>query len=202
MPERFGFNRLAAAREVQHIMIQTEQIPLLRGPRPEGATPTTRKAPRQRPPTARLSRRSLLGAAVASGTALGFSLLGVFPAARRADAEGYDIWTGACPSYAGNHNCSPGCGPSAVNINACEPAGGQHYGYHRTDAVGLVDYSLNPDACTTQWAEADGWMWSYSGYCAGCYVTDYRCHDGRTTVCSKQCVNYLTICRWRTRCIG
>ena len=180
-------------------MIGFDQIPALRGPRPEGAAPANRSAPRRRTP-AGLSRRSLLGAAVASGTALGFSMLGVFPAAKRAYAEGYDIWTGACPPYADPHNCSPGCGPSTVSWESCEQSGTWR-GYHKASGSYPVYYELAPDDCTpTQWAEADGWLWTYSGYCAGCYLTTYRCHDGWTHYCPDQCWSYISICRWRTRC--
>jgi hypothetical protein len=177
---------------------ELEEIPPLRGDRPAGAVAVSRKAPRQSVslagPTG-LSRRSILRAAIASGTALGFAALGVFPAARRAYAEGYDIWTGACPSYADNHNCSPGCGPSPVRSNACSG------GWHRTGGTWPEFWSLRIDACTTQWREADGWLWSYTGYCNGCRVITWRCHDGWYTYCDYYgCYDYDSICRYRYRC--
>src|SRR5262245_23883986 len=188
-------------------MIQLEQIPPLRGPRPEGSTPAppaTRKAPRQNTTASasgRVSRRSILSAAIASGTALGFSLLGAFPAAKRAYADGYDIWTGPCPAYAANHNCSPGCGPSVVEFASCASSG-----YHKNgvEIPGILSYSLWPNNCypgVANWA--DGWMWSQSS-CLGCLSLDFRCHDGRTTRCTTgrggSCSSWISICRWITRC--
>src|SRR5262245_10855100 len=170
----------------------------MRGPRPPGAATVSRKAPRDDDgPAAGLSRRSVLRTLVASGTFLGFSLLGAFPAARRAYADGYDIKGLPCPSYAENHNCSPGCGPSAVVFATCTSSG-----WHRTDTVvngsSTTAYRLEPNGCYGGWA--DGWMWSQSG-CLGCLSLDFRCHDGRTYNCyAGRCSSYISICRWITRC--
>jgi hypothetical protein len=170
---------------------ELEHIPPLRGPRPAGTATVSRKAPRRNLAIAgatRPSRRSVLRGAVASGMALGFTALGVFPAARRAYADGYDIKGLPCPSYAGPHNCSPGCGPSIVYSAAC---GGD--GWHRVDGNVFISYSLRPNQCYGGWA--DGWLWRAGG-CAGCGTVEWRCHDGWIRTCTTSgCVTSKSICR-------
>src|SRR5690348_9540716 len=92
-----------------------DAIPPLRGTDP-GTGTAVRRRPKDALPTATgggagfaIKRRTMFQA----GTALGLAALGVFPAARRAYADGYSIYT-SCPSYATDHNCSPGCGPSTI----------------------------------------------------------------------------------------
>ena len=182
---------------------ELEHIPVMRGPRPSGTATVTRTAP-QPPATStpapwRPSRRSILRGAIASGTALGFAALGVFPAARRAYADGYDIWTngttGPCnqsSGYARNHNCSPGCGPSVVEFGSCNASG-----WHRVGGSTPVWYGLEPNDCYQN--RYDGWVWRTS-LCQGCVSIDYRCHDGWTLICYEQCYEYVSICRWITRC--
>lgn len=133
-------------------------------------------------------RRRLLQAA----TAVGFTALGVFPQARKAYADGYDIWTGSCPSYASDHDCSPGCGPSAIYGDACETSG-THAGFHKDDGV---TWTLRPNQCYA--GSYDGWLWRYDGACGscGCYV-ERRCHDGYRSTTSGW---VRSICRWNTAC--
>lgn len=134
------------------------------------------------------SRRTVLQAA----TAAGFAALGVFSAAREAYADGYDIWTGACPSYAEDHNCSPGCGPSTIYADACVTSG-TNTGFHRTDGV---TWTLRPNQCYA--GTYDGWLWRYSAACGSCGCgIERRCHDGYRNTGSGW---VKSICRWTTDC--
>jgi hypothetical protein len=122
-------------------------------------------------PSSELSRRGFLWRAGIVGAVIGLKTLGVFPPARQALADGYDIWTslttGPCGpgGYAQGHNCSPGCGPSTV-------CGGGSYGpccdgsWFSTN----YPYALRPNQCYT--GGYDGWKWR----CSSTLV--YRCHDG------------------------
>lgn len=161
-------------------------IPPLRGPMPAGATPVRRRTPRRLPGWSP-SRRSVLQAT----TALGMAALGLFPAARRAIADGYTIYP-RCPSYADDHNCSPGCGPSTIFADACETSG-SNVGFHRNDGV---NFTLRPNQCYA--STYDGWLWRHDGACGACacYV-ERRCHDGYKRT-SSGWVN--SICRWNTQC--
>ncbi|MFG3662284.1 peptidoglycan-binding protein [Streptomyces sp. NPDC047706] len=133
-------------------------------------------------------RRTVLQAA----TALGFAALGVLPAARQAYADGYDIWTGACPGYASDHNCSPGCGPSTVYADACVTSG-TNTGFHRSDGV---TWTLRPNQCYA--GTYDGWLWAYSAACGSCGCgIERRCHDGYRKTASGW---VKSICRWTTDC--
>jgi hypothetical protein len=184
-------------------VIDLDQIPPIRGPRPAGRPPVSRKAPREpsRGLAAALSRRTVLRTMIASGTFLGFSILGAFPAARRAYSDGYDIKGLPCPSYAGPHNCSPGCGPSVVEFASCGSDGWHKNG---VQTPGILSYTLLPNNCYGGWA--DGWMWRYDGTCLGCLSIDFRCHDGRTISCTTgrggSCTSHISICRWITRCVS
>lgn len=178
-------------------------IPPLRGTAPAGAVPADRTAIRIADRTAdrtgvRLegpawapTRRSLLRAGVALGTAAGMAALGVFPAARRAYADGYDIY-GSCPSYASDHDCSPGCGPSTIFADACRTTG-TNIGFHKSDGV---TWTLRPNQCYAQ--TYDGWRWRYQGACGSCacYV-ERRCHDGYRSTSAGW---VRSICRWNTDC--
>jgi len=137
------------------------------------------------------TRRSVLQAGAALGTAAGMALLGVFPAARRAYADGYDIYD-RCPSYASDHDCSPGCGPSPIFADACVTSGAGA-GFHKSDGV---TWTLRPNQC---YASAyDGWIWRYQGACGSCacYV-ERRCHDGYRRTSAGW---VRSICRWTTDC--
>ncbi|SOD64369.1 Peptidoglycan-binding (PGRP) domain of peptidoglycan hydrolases-containing protein [Streptomyces zhaozhouensis] len=127
-----------------------------------------------------------------SATVVGFATLGVFGPARQAYADGYDIWTGDCPSYASEHDCSPGCGPSTVHAAACETSG-QYEGFHRNDGV---TWTLRPNQCYS--GSYDGWLWAFSGACGACGCgIERRCHDGYFNSGSGW---VRSICRWTTDC--
>ncbi|GAB3470096.1 peptidoglycan-binding domain-containing protein [Actinophytocola sediminis] len=134
------------------------------------------------------TRRAVLRAGSVVGlTALG----GVFPSVRRAVADGYDIYPN-CPSYAADHNCSPGCGPSTIFADACLTSG-TNTGFHKDDQV---TWRLRPNACLS--GSYDGWMWRYDQACGACSChIERRCHDGYRRTGSGW-VN--SICRWTTEC--
>ena len=144
------------------------------------------------------SRRGFLRGALAGGAAVGLAALGVFPRAREALAHhsnshyGYRIWTGACPSYAAGHNCEPGCGPSTIYVDACEPSGA-YEGWHKASS----GYRLRPGACRSGY---DGWTWRYGARCGQCSnVIEYRCHDGYKLIGGGY---HNSICREVTECDG
>ncbi len=161
-------------------------------PRPRGGATHTRE------PIEVLSRRRFLGRAATVGMALSLAALGVFPPAREAFADGYDVWTstttGPCGpgGYAQNHNCSPGCGPSGV----CD---GTSNGYccdstvwHCSSLTDCPDHPANvyfmglrPNECYQ--GTYDAWMWKCSS------SLKYRCHDGTSCLLHAGCIN--TICR-------
>jgi hypothetical protein len=135
-----------------------------------------------------ISRTTLLKGVAAAGVAWSLSLLEMFPLARIARADGYDIWTdgmnGPCAAgnYAENHQCSPGCGPSAVcggvsDGDCCTS------GWHRTDGTEYSGYQLRPNECWQNYY--DGWFWRCSP------TLRYRCHDGWT---------YSGTQSWKTTC--
>ncbi|WP_283138964.1 hypothetical protein [Rhizohabitans arisaemae] len=155
----------------------------LRGAWPEGAVKAHRRVRFPAP----VSRRSIFRVALAGATSLGLVALTVFPAARTAFAAGYRILPYPCPSYATDHNCSPGCGPSRVCLDCCDIDG-----WHRRRG----DFRLRPNQCAS--GVYDGWLWAYSGPCGRCRggVT-YRCHDGYRRVGHWWS---RTICRATVRC--
>ncbi|RKN04503.1 peptidoglycan-binding domain-containing protein [Streptomyces radicis] len=167
-------------------MTRLDEVPELR--RPGGADrPAQRRRARALPRFAP-SRRTV----IQSATAVGFAALGVFGAAREAYADGYDIWTGECPSYASEHDCSPGCGPSTVHAAACETSG-PYAGFHRNDGV---TWTLRPNQCYS--GSYDGWLWRFTGACGACGCgIERRCHDGYFNSGSGW---VRSICRWTTDC--
>ncbi|EST18283.1 peptidoglycan-binding domain-containing protein [Streptomyces niveus] len=166
-------------------MTSLDDVPTLRHSGNGGRRPRTRRGAL---PSFAPSRRTMLQAA----TAAGFAALGVFTAARQAYADGYDIWTGACPSYATDHNCSPGCGPSTIYADACVTSG-TNTGFHRTDGV---TWTLRPNQCYA--GTYDGWLWRYSAACGSCGCgIERRCHDGYRDTGSGW---VKSICRWTTDC--
>lgn len=180
-------------------MIALEDVPPLRGPRPPGAARVRRRVPGGRP--ALPGRRGLLAGLAAAGATAGLHALGVFPPARQALAAGfrlagyYDIYP-RCPSYAHDHNCSPGCGPSLVCPSCCRTSG-RHKGFHKSGASHPGRYKLRPNQC---YADGyDGWLWAYAGECGDCSggVT-WRCHDGWKK--SRHGNWYRTICRKAMSC--
>lgn len=153
-----------------------EDIPSLDTPpeQPESAQRRFVQAPPAR------GRRGVLRGAVAAGTGLGISALGLFPFAREASAapDGYQILD-SCPSYASSHNCRRGCGPSPVCFDCCRYTGGTTCtdpGWFKTRPSNK--YRLRKNQCVRGrgW---DGWNWKYPGSCGCCRsVIKYRCHDG------------------------
>jgi hypothetical protein len=179
-------------------MIELEDVPPLSGPRPPGAERAHRRIPG---PTDSPARRNVLRGLAAAGTSLGLTALGVFPQARQALAAGYslrgyyDIYP-RCPSYASNHNCSPGCGPSLV-CSVCCRTSGKHKGFHRSGVSDPHRYKLRPNQCYGgRW---DGWVWAYAHSCGNCRKgVTWRCHDGWKK--SKRGNWYKTICRKALAC--
>lgn len=173
-------------------MTSLETVPTLRTPPADARPAGRRRVPGTGPgrPFAGLApaRRRVLQAA----TALGFAAVGLFPAARQAYADGYDIWTGDCPSYASDHNCSPGCGPSTVFAAACATTG-EHAGFHKNDGV---TWTLRPNQCYS--GSYDGWLWRFSEECGtcGCGI-ERRCHDGYHNTGAGW---VRSICRHTTEC--
>lgn len=164
-------------------------VPELRGPEPVAGTVVRRPAVSGVREVARwaFSRRNLLR----TGTALGMAALSVFPAARRAYADGYDIY-GACPSYASDHDCSPGCGPSTIFADSCAVSGTQT-GFHKNDGS---TWLLRPNQCYS--GTYDGWLWRHQGACGACACSiERRCHDGYRRTSSGW---VKSICRWTTEC--
>jgi hypothetical protein len=180
-------------------MIDLDDIPALRGPRPEGASKVRRRVPAEGP-SAQLARRSLLSGLVAAGGTMGLTALGAFPPARQAIEGGYrlvgyyDIYP-RCPSYASSHNCSPGCGPSLVCSTCCQTKGYRR-GYHKSKYL-YPGYMLRPNQCYA--GKYDGWTWAYAHPCGRCKKSvTWRCHDGWKK--SSHGSYYKTICRWATSC--
>ncbi len=184
-------------------MFDLDQIPPLRGTRPDGAERVRRHAPAA---TAEgVGRRSVVGGALAAGTAAGMAAIGVFTPARKAMSEGfslkastsgyYDIYT-TCPSYAGDHNCSPGCGPSTVVAGACRTTGTRR-GYHRSAVTDPGVFKLRPNECYA--GKYDGWIWHYANPCGKCANSvTWRCTDGWKKSSSGSW--YKSICRWAHAC--
>lgn len=150
--------------------------------------------------SARSNRRGFLARCFAAGMGLGLGALAQLPPARQAFAShvGYNPYEilSSCPSYAADHNCFPGCGPSRVHSDACVPDASSHYvGYHRR---GGAQWKVRANQCYGGWA--DGWRWSYGSSCGHCYRSvTRRCHDGWK--CDSSGANcYKTICRWNIYC--
>jgi hypothetical protein len=145
-------------------------------------------------------RRTFLGGMLAAATGTGLAALGVFPSARPALAAGpggqygYRVHTGECPSYSDGANCEPGCGPSPVYLDTCEPAGYYRGWFKNRPSEG---YRLRPGQCLSGF---DAWTWRYSGQCSACrQVIEYRCHDGYKSAGGAW---FNAICRHVTECDG
>lgn len=166
----------------------TMVAPPLRGPAPGMRLEPRPRSRRFRVPRWEPTRRAALRAGVVTGlTVLG----GVFPMVRRAVADGYDIYP-RCPSYAADHNCSPGCGPTMIFPDSCVTSG-SGTGFHKNDQV---LWKLRPNACLS--GSYDGWMWRYDGACGACTChIERRCHDGYRKGSSGW---VPSICRWTTDC--
>ncbi|SCK52878.1 Peptidoglycan-binding (PGRP) domain of peptidoglycan hydrolases-containing protein [Streptomyces sp. WMMB 714] len=170
-----------------------DEIPMLRRPDAQAAGAPAASRPRRpgrmrAPAGFAMPRRRFVQAV----TAVGFAALGVFSVTREAYADGYDIWTGDCPSYASDHDCSPGCGPSTVFAESCEESG-EHAGFHKNDGV---TWTLRPNQCYS--GTYDGWLWRFTGACGACGCgTERRCHDGYRSTESGW---VKSICRYTTDC--
>jgi hypothetical protein len=117
------------------------------------------------------TRRGVLRIILGTGTAAGLTMLGVFPGAKRAAAACVgslnSTISGPCPVNVGD--CSPACGPSAVNQSACNSDG-----WH----MWTGNYRNRPNSCNNV-AGADGWNWYGIGCsCPSGCARAYRCHDG------------------------
>lgn len=163
-------------------------VPPLRGADPGMPVEPRGRTRKLRWPGWTPTRRAVLRA----GSVAGLTVLGgVFPSVRRAVADGYEIYP-RCPSYAADHNCSPGCGPSTIFADACVTSGA-NTGFHKNDQV---TWKLRPNACLS--GSYDGWMWRYDQSCGACTChIERRCHDGYRKTGSGW-VN--SICRWTTEC--
>lgn len=147
-----------------------------------------------------IGRRPLLKGMAATATVLAMGGVQVLVPSRRAYAQSgpYDIKPLPCPSYASDHECRPGCGPSLVcEPNTSKPNG--HCCYHPSgSSQGFHDhrspYSLRPNECASNFY--DGWIWSQN-VCDGCNYIELRCHDGYWQVGS---LSIKTICRWPVKC--
>jgi hypothetical protein len=180
-------------------VIDLDDIPSLRGPRPEGAAKVRRRIPAEGP-APHLARRSLLSGLAAAGGTMGLTALGAFPPARQAIEGGYrlagyyDVYP-KCPSYASSHNCSPGCGPSLVCSTCCQTKG-YRKGFHKSKYL-YPGYMLRPNQCYA--GKYDGWTWAYAHPCGKCKKSvTWRCTDGWKK--SAHGSYYKTICRWATSC--
>jgi hypothetical protein len=97
----------------------------------------------------RVPRSTVLKGMLAAGVAASMSFVEMFPLARDARADGYDIWTsttsGPCGSggYASGHGCSPGCGPSTV-CDGTSDGSCCSGGWHRNDGTEYSGYQLRP----------------------------------------------------------
>lgn len=173
-----------------------DDIVPLRGPGTRGEPRARRSIPKGPKSSSRPSRRTLLGGIASAGFGLGMAALGIFPAARHARAGYYDIKGLPCPSYAGPHDCSPGCGPSRVCAGCCRTSGSRR-GYHHS-SHSKANHKLRPNHCYGGWA--DGWIWRFTGRCGPCRRSrTYRCHDGWRRD-GRRSPYYRTICRWTTQC--
>lgn len=147
----------------------------------------------------RASRRGFLKGSIAAASATVAVAASKIPGspAKVADAQGsvsgpygYRIYT-ACPSFAVNHNCEPGCGSTPVCSGCCTADG-----WFINDNV---NFRLLPGICTTPLGATDGWLWAYGAPCGSCSSIEYRCHDGLDL---RSGVAVPSICRAVTRCGG
>lgn len=179
--------------------MRLEEVVAASGPWPEGAVRARRRGDATLVAAGPGRRAFLTGAfAAAAGAAVG--VLGVVPFARPAVAAGpggrygYRVYRGDCPSYASSHDCEPGCGPSPVYADTCEPSGFYRGWFKNRPTDG---YRLRPGQCLSGY---DAWVWRYSGRCHACRrVIEYRCHDGYKLVGG---VWFNAICRHVTDCDG
>lgn len=168
--------------------IDLDTIAPISGHRPPGAADSAVHMSQRR---SRPSRRGVLRSALVGVTALGMSALGVFPPAREALADGYDIHKSGCNGIQ-YRNCKDCC-CSTVCAHCCNAKG-----WHRRTG----DYLLRPNQCYSGGGNRskDGWFWR----ACGCTKPDgskgtrvSRCHDGYLIT---EAGAVRTICRKRMGC--
>ncbi len=126
-----------------------------------------------------------------SGTAAGMAVLGVFPAARRAYADGYDIYgqlpdVRERPRLLARLRAEPGLRRRLRHLGAGA-------GFHKSDGT---TWTLRPNQCYS--GSYDGWLWRYEGACGSCAChVERRCHDGYRRTSAGW---VRSICRWTTDC--
>jgi hypothetical protein len=146
-----------------------------------------------------LTRRSLLQRGTLVGGAVGLSVLGVLPPARRAGAincgasgaEHRDIDDRGCGKVGDYEGyCQPGCGPSPVCLGDCCTSDN----WHKNEGIYRNRYNECPTG--TSW---DGWLWYVLGCdcTGGCNRQYFKCHDGCTDTGSGWA---RSICKWVSTC--
>jgi len=135
----------------------------------------------------RPSRREFVAGALAAGTAIGMTALGIFPPARPAAAQhgSWKIWSGCdgLGSWVNDDNCR-GCNQGS-RLCCCSN------GYHKGPGAGC-HYKHRPDQCKS--GGYDGWTWKVGsccikscGTCCSLYKNmAWRCSDGyyRSSCCA------------------
>lgn len=171
------------------VEIDLDTIVSIDGGRPPGADPSSLRPTTWRPG---ISRRGLLRTAFVGATAVGMTAIGVFPPAREALADGYDMDKTGCAGIQ-YRNCKDCC-CSTVCFDCCN-----HKGWHKRTGV----YRLRPNQCHAGGGNRtkDGWFWR----ACSCRKRNgrrgkrtNRCHDGYK-IGSAGAVR--TICRKRIGCL-
>ncbi|HEX6254393.1 MAG TPA: hypothetical protein VFZ70_01145 [Euzebyales bacterium] len=169
--------------------LDLDAIAPIGGRRPANADASTLRSPSWRP---RVSRRGMLRTAFVGATALGMSALGVFPPAREALADGYDIARYGCNGI-GYANCKDCC-CSTVCYSCCN-----FNGWHKRTGI----HRLRPNQCYAGGGNRskDGWFWRACNCRKSNGTTGKRtnrCHDGYTI---GDAGALRTICRTRIGCL-
>jgi hypothetical protein len=155
--------------------LTVKDIVPLRGPRPSMSTTVIRHGP---PDRHTVTRRRFTQAALAAATGLGLASLGVFPPARQAFADGYDMIQG-CNGLQYS-NCAGCCCSTLCRSSGCCNSSD----FHRNDGV---NWLLRTNQCKGSGGVSgkDGWWWDLpanAGCGCGSKRTRWKCHDGWTIV--------------------
>jgi hypothetical protein len=190
---------------VEKLSLTLEEIAPLFGEAVPPTTPTMeRRSPQDtavsqlvsQPKKEGIGRRRFLKQSATVLALIGVKSLGIFPPAKWALADGYDIYqqlddgpchqtsTGNGYGYAKQHNCSPGCGPSPICDHRSMGPCCDNNGWHRND--GAAGYYLRPNDCFRALQWPDGWRWRCDSN------TVYRCNDGWFRCCADW---YPDVCR-------
>lgn len=167
-----------------HPALVVEDIPRLKGPRPKGSP----KIRRTRQTAHTISRRNVLKGTLVVGSIVAMKVLGVLPPARKALADGYDVYPDCNggqnkgSSYSGCKGCCCSTVCSTCGSECCVgDAGGC---WHRNDGI---NWWLRPNQCVWSGGAAgyDAWKWKAgTSGCANCGgstpYAQWRCHDGYT----------------------